>query len=565
MGATLRALRALVLLCGFYLLSLVLLAVLIGLDVAAFTWLHGPVAGKLVIVSVVLAIPVVQGLLMLRTPKGEDPAGILVTEADEPRLWALVRELAEAAGTRAPGRIVLTGDVNAAVGEEPRLLGLLPGPRRLYLGVPLLTGLSEAQLRAVIAHEYGHFTGGDTRLSALVVRGRVQIGRIVERFHAKADGKRAAERARQEEAAAKRVAKGKKAKGVDTSGAGVTYRAMAAIYTAYAKVYLRATLATARGQEYAADLTAARIAGRDATASALREIPALDAAHGFYLDSYAALGLPLRLMPPRGEFFGGFGRMLSARELELVRLRAELPTEPESPYDSHPPIADRVRRIEELPADGRADEGRGAALDLLTDPSRTLAALEDAVLVEDVRAFRRTGGWEELLDAAMTENLTGLDTPLHRALAFYTKEKPTLPVLLRVVEEGQLWRMAQRLPLSDQAAAAKGRAFREFVRPVLRESLRTIVLAEFSARSLLRWEFSWERAATALLPGEAPEGDGAGAPGSADSAESAGPARSAGSAGSARAGLEAALDAMLADRPDTAPLRALLPPAPQPA
>ncbi|WP_046731877.1 M48 family metalloprotease [Streptomyces humi] len=544
MGATLRALRALVLFCGFYLLSLVVLAVAVAVDAAAVTWAPGALAGKVVIVSLLLALPVVRGLFMLRTPEDEGLAGLPVTAADEPRLWELVRELAAATGTRAPETVVLTGDVNASVSERPRLLGLRPGPRRLHLGVPLLTGLTEAQLRAVLAHEYGHFTGGDTRLSALVVRGRAQIARTVGHFHAKADGKEAAERVRQEKAAAKRTAKGKQAKEVDTAGAGFVYRLMAALYTAYAKFYLRATLSTARAQEYAADLAAARITGRDATASALREIPVLDAAHGFYLESYATLGLPARQLPPRGQLFGGFGRMLTARAPELARLRERLPAEPASPYDSHPPIADRVLRVEALPADGRGGETGGPALALLTDPARTLAALEDAVLSDEVRQFARAAEWEQLLDSSMAAGLASLDTPLHRALAACTEDRPTLPALLALIDAGGLWQLAERLPSPAQAPAPGDPAFREAVRPVLRDSLRSMVLAEFSARSLLHWEFSWARPAAVRLPGSASD--------------------LVGEAGT-EAALHAAVAAALADAPDTAPLRALLPPAPQPA
>ena len=543
MGATLRALRALVLLCGFHLLSLLLLAALAGVDVAVVTWVHGAAGIKIVAVSVLLAVPVVRGMFMLRTPKGEGPPGIEVTEADEPRLWALVRELAAATGTRAPDRIVLTADVNAAVSEDARLLGLRPGSRRLYLGVPLLTGLTEARLRGVLAHEYGHYTGGDTRLSARVVRGRVQIARVIENFLEQADGKVAAERGRQEKVAAKRVAKGKKAKEVDTAGAGVTYRMMASVYTLYGKLYLRASLSTARAQVYAADRAAARIAGRDAIASALREIPALSASHDFYLDSYATLGLPVRLLPPRGEFFGGFARLLAAREQELAELRTELPTAPASPYDSHPPIAERVRRLEALPADGRAAEAGGPALALLTDAEKTLTALEDAVLSEEILGHPRAAAWQELLDAAMAQGMSATHTALHRALAEYTGQPATLSALLEVVDDGRLWRLAERLPLSDQAAAAKGRAFREFVRPQLRSSLRTMVLAEFSARSLLSWEFSWSHAAAARLTGPVPH-----------STPDEGP----------EAALEAAVNAALADHPDTAPLRTLLPPAATP-
>ncbi|WP_327728034.1 M48 family metallopeptidase [Streptomyces sp. NBC_00487] len=532
MGATLRALRALVLLAGFYLLGVILLAALVGADYLLY--LHAPssLAAKLYVVSVLLAIPLVRGLFMLRTPRGEEPPGLPVTEADEPELWRTVRELADAVGTRAPSRIILTADVNAAVSEDARLLGLLPGPRHLYLGVPLLQGLTEAQVRAILAHELGHYSNADTRLAAITVRGRAQVLRTIRHFEERADKTAGRERARLEKKNAKAVAKGKQAKEIDTTGAGLTYRAMARIYTGYAKLYIRATLSGSRRQEYAADTAAARIAGRDATASALREIPALDTAFGFYMNSYATLGAEARLLPPRGEFFGGYGRILSARQLELVGLRTELPTDPTSPYDSHPPIADRVARIEALPADGRADEARGAALGLLADPDRSLAALEDVVLTEDVLRFRRTGDWQELLDGSMAANLSSLDTALHRALAMYTKDHPSLPALLKVIDDGQLWQLARRLPLSDQAAEAQGRAFREFVRPALADALQGMVLAELSAHSRLRWEFSWSEPAAVRLP-PAPDGT--------------------------ETDLGAAIDAAVADHPDTGPLRMLLP------
>jgi len=503
MGTTLRALRALLLLAGFYLLGVLLLAALAGADYLLL--LHAPtsLAGKLIIVSVLLAIPLVQGLFMLRTPREEEMAGLPVTESDEPELWRTVRELANEVGTAAPSRIVLTADVNAAVSEDARLLGLRAGPRRLYLGVPLLQGLSQAQLNAVLAHELGHYSNSDTRLAALTVRGRAQVLRTIRHFEQRADNTAAREQARQEKKNAKAEAKGKQAKEVDTGHAGITYRAMAKIYIGYAKLYFRATQSVSRRQEYAADTAAARIAGRDATASALREIPVLSSSFDFYMNCYATLGTDQELLPPRGEMFGGFGRMLNGRRLELVEMRGDLPTGPTSPYDSHPPIADRVRRIEELPDDGRADEDRGAALDLLADPHRTLTELEDAVLTEAVRGFRRSADWQELLDEVMAKSFRAGSTPLHRAYAEYTGEQPTLPALLDLIEDGRLWELAKRLPLSEEAAAARGRVFREFVRPTLHRSLKSMALAELNERGLLRWEFSWERSAIPRPPRDA--------------------------------------------------------------
>ncbi|MBT2480390.1 M48 family metallopeptidase [Streptomyces sp. ISL-94] len=530
MGASLRALRALVLLAGFYLLGVVLLAALAGIDYAAVAGgLHGPAAAKLVIVSVVLAVPIVRGLFMLRTPKGEPPAGVPVTEAQEPLLWQTVREIARQVGTRAPDEIVLIDEVNAAVSEDARLLGLRPGTRRLYLGLPLMTGLDEMQLRAVLAHEMGHYANLDTRLTPLIARGRAQLIRTIGHFHERADNKVAKERAKQEKQAEKRIAKGKKAKAVDTTGQGAMYRAMAKIYTAYGTFYMRATLSSARRQELAADLASVRVAGRDAAASALRELNALDSAHDFYMSSYATLGVGAGLLPRPGEVFGGLRRLLDARSGDLDELRRELSTEPSSPYDSHPALAERVARIEALPDDGRAGQGARPAMELLSSPEAALAALEQAVLTPQALALERMD-WDDLVHESMTRYVGQGAEDIREAL---TAEGagPELAALLDAVDADPAvrWRIADRFPKSEQAAAATGRAAREFARPVVRRALNQLVTAELTARGAARWQLSWSESATLRYQAEGFEDQ-----------------------------LGLALDAVVADQPDTELLRKLV-------
>ncbi|WP_420167973.1 M48 family metallopeptidase [Streptomyces violaceoruber] len=588
MGPTLRAARALVLLAGFYLLGLVLLAALAAADWAAAVHTPGAFALKVFLVSAVLALPIVRGMFMLRTPPQEDVPGVRVDESREPRLWQTVRDVAQQVGTRAPDEIVLTGDVNAAVSEDSRLLGLVGGTRRLRIGLPLMTGLSESGLRAVLAHEMGHYGNADTRLAAVSERGRVHVLRTVAHFEERADAKVSKERARQEKKAASAVAKGRKAKEVDTTGTGITYRAMARLYTAYGKFYLRATLSGSRRAEFAADVAAARIAGRDATSSALREIPVIDAAHDFYLNCYATLGVDAGLLPPPGEFLGGFRHLLAARHEELDELRGELPTEPVSPYDSHPPIAERVARIEALPDDGRASDPVRPSLSLLADADRSFAAVEETVLTPAALGLRRLD-WPELVHAAMsvqTERSAqrfgalalgtaggedtsphgtdgGGGTPGHGADAHGTPghgadarpgadadadrtSRPeaapegdgagagTLGALLDAIDAGALWRIAERLPRSAEAAAAHGRAAREFARPQLRAGLSQLVSAEYLRQGRARWQLSWAESAALELPyGHVDE-------------------------------LPAALEAAVADRPDTGPLRALLEPVAAP-
>ncbi|MET9609263.1 M48 family metallopeptidase [Streptomyces sp. NPDC006512] len=529
MGASLRALRALVLLAGFYLLGVVLLAVLGLLAWANGTWLHGAVAGKILIVCVVLAIPIVRGMFMLRTPKSEPLPGIPVTEAQEPALWQAVRDIAAQVGTRAPDEILLIDEVNAAVAEDARMLGLLPGTRRLYLGLPLMSGLDEMQLRAVLAHEMGHYANLDTRLTPLIARGRAQLIRTIGHFNDRADKKVAKERARQEKQAEKRIAKGKKAKEVDTSGDGITYRAMAGIYTAYAKFYMRATLTASRRQELAADLAAVRVAGRDSTASALRELNALGSAHSFYMGSYATLGVNAGLLPLPGQVFGGFRHLLDARSEELDELRTELSDEPASPYDSHPALAERVARIEALPDDGRTGQATRPSLELLSDADAAMAALEPLVLTPEALALKRLD-WADLVHESMTRYVGQGSQDIREAVAAEGAGDGLASLLDAIEADPQLrWRLAERLPKSEQAAAATGRAAREFARPAVRRALNQLVTTELTARGTARWQLSWSDSAELRYP-----------------------------AGDFEDRLEAALDAAVADPCDTEPLRKLV-------
>lgn len=194
MGTSLRALRALILLAGFYVLALAVLALLTGAALAARAWAPPVAALTVTVLCALLGLPVLRGVFTLGAAGGSrkrgsgngvpETEGLAVSDAEQPELWRAVRSLAERTGTRAPDAILLTEEVNAAVREDARLLGLLPGRRRLYLGVPLLMGLTEPQLHSVIAHELGHYGNADTRLAGITLRGRDSVLRTVEGFQA---------------------------------------------------------------------------------------------------------------------------------------------------------------------------------------------------------------------------------------------------------------------------------------------------------------------------------------------------------------------------------------------
>jgi len=104
--------------------------------------------------------------------KPEAPRGLPVTERDAPRLFALIDKLQRKTGAPRPDQVLLDGELNAAVWQQPRL-GLLGWHRNhLVIGLPLMMGLSTRQLGAVIAHEFGHLRGAHGKLGQWIYRTR---------------------------------------------------------------------------------------------------------------------------------------------------------------------------------------------------------------------------------------------------------------------------------------------------------------------------------------------------------------------------------------------------------
>ncbi len=93
----------------------------------------------------------------------EDP-GDAVTPDDAPGLWQLAREVAAEVGTRPVDEIWLTPGTEVAVFERGDLRSRLrdTARRALILGAGVLDGFDQNALRAVLAHEYGHFSHRDT-------------------------------------------------------------------------------------------------------------------------------------------------------------------------------------------------------------------------------------------------------------------------------------------------------------------------------------------------------------------------------------------------------------------
>jgi len=119
--------------------------------------------GFVVLAGVLVAV---RGIFK-RVQSSNQAVGELVSEDDAPLLWKRIRHMAQRLKTDPPRHIVAGIDANFFVTEAPLTVGrqTLTG-RTLFVSLPLLRILDQAEADAVFGHELAHLRGGDTHSSA---------------------------------------------------------------------------------------------------------------------------------------------------------------------------------------------------------------------------------------------------------------------------------------------------------------------------------------------------------------------------------------------------------------
>ena len=305
-----RLAAAIALTIAFYVLALVIAGGLLALAILPWV-LNGHNNIWLTITAAFLGGSVLWAIAPRRAPF--TAPGVRLTREGQPRLLAVIDEEAAAAGERTPDEVYATFEVNAGVLELGR------HRRVMVVGLPLLHLISERGLRAVLAHEFGHYTGGDTRLGPWIYRTRDAIVRTIEQL-SDADG--------------------------DESW---SQRAVRAPFIWYGNAFLRITNAISRRQEFAADARAAHRAGRDVHVETLRRLEAYGPAFDSYWANEVTPLLSSGRRPPIGEGFSAFIRAESVDRAASEYLQRELAEGRTNPYDSHPSLSERVAALQQFP------------------------------------------------------------------------------------------------------------------------------------------------------------------------------------------------------------------------
>ncbi|MFL6619783.1 MAG: M48 family metalloprotease [Povalibacter sp.] len=162
---------------GYAYVALILSLLLASLLVLSWMVLRG--SGAAIAIKLgILVIPLVWAVLTSMFVRLAPPSGRQIGVGEAPELVQFIEETRLQACAPQADRILITEEFNAAVVQHARL-GIFGWPRNyLVLGLPLMQALSRDELRAVIAHEFGHLSGAHGKFGAWIYRLRAGWARL---------------------------------------------------------------------------------------------------------------------------------------------------------------------------------------------------------------------------------------------------------------------------------------------------------------------------------------------------------------------------------------------------
>ena len=332
--------------------------------------------------------------------------GPVLQPASHPRLFAEIEQIAKSLNEPLPREVYLMGEANAWVADRGGFMGL--GSRRVMaLGLPLLAALNISQFRAILAHEFAHYYGGDTSLGPWIRRCQMGMIRTFQTIGAMGEARLPAAMA-------------------------ILYMIVFGILKGYWLLFLRAINFVSRRQEYRADELACILGGPRALASGLRMIHGTNCAWPAYWNGELA---PMLNMGSRPPIALGFSQFLSvpiiATQVEAA-IGSEIEEGKVQPYDSHPPLRDRLRAVQSLSGESQPDDP-SPALSLLNDPAaeelRFLQAANPTLQADKLKPV----SWEEQAMKVLVPNWVQMVTEYASLLQGITAEK--LPEALGKVRE----------------------------------------------------------------------------------------------------------------------------------
>jgi heat shock protein HtpX len=368
-SVALFALLAITMVVVSYVVIVLLAAACIYLPFLAITSTEHPPAqlGLLVLGGLVVGATILWSLVP-RREKFEAP-GLLLEPPAHPRLFAELHAIAEALNEPLPREVYLVGQVNAFVADRGGIMGF-GSSRVMGIGLPLLSSLTVPEMRAVLAHEFAHYYSGDTRMGPWVYKTQSAMIRAFRNIGSLGELGRIA---------------------------ALQFMNMVAAFILkwYFIFFLRVINFVSRKKEYRADELACLVAGAEPLVQGLRKIHGAAMAWGPYWNSEVVPVLNQGCKPAIAD---GFSRFLAAPQIEVQISRGiekEIAEGKTEPYDTHPPLRDRIAAIEKLEAEPGEKDGE-LAISLLDQPELTELQFLESANPKLAKNSLRQVGWDEI-------------------------------------------------------------------------------------------------------------------------------------------------------------------------
>jgi heat shock protein HtpX len=368
-SVALFALLAVVMVAVSYVVIVLLAIACVYLPYLALTSAEHPPAqlGLFLLGGVVVAATILWSIVP-RPDRFEAP-GLLLEPSAHPRLFAELNTIASSLNEPLPREVYLVGQVNAFVADRGGILGI--GSRRVMgIGLPLLSSLTISEMRAVLAHEFAHYYSGDTKMGPWVYKTQSAMIRAFRNIGS-----------------------------LGQLGRIAALQLMNMVATFILKWYfiffLRVINFVSRKKEYRADELACLVAGAEPLVQGLRKIHGASMAWGPYWNSEVVPVLNLGCKPAIAD---GFSRFMAAPQIEVQvtkGIEKEIAEGKTEPYDTHPPLRDRIAAIEKL--EGKpGEEDDELAISLLEQPDSAELQFLELMNPNLAKNSLRQVGWDEV-------------------------------------------------------------------------------------------------------------------------------------------------------------------------
>ncbi|MCX6236414.1 MAG: M48 family metallopeptidase [Bacteroidia bacterium] len=197
-----------------------------------------------------------------------------IKEHDFPNLYSFIKKLTKETETPMPKRIYLSPDVNASVFYDSNFFSMFfPVKKNLLIGLGLVNSVNMSEFKAVIAHEFGHFSQHSMKLGSYVFN----LNKIIYNMLYDNEGYAAT------------IDKWASASGYFALFANLTIKIVQGIQWILKKVYIiinKSNLSLSRQMEHHADAVSAYATGPNHLILALKRLEIADTCYNILLSNY---------------------------------------------------------------------------------------------------------------------------------------------------------------------------------------------------------------------------------------------------------------------------------------